>query len=171
MSLWLFYVEICRQLLRARLVLRQPNTRAESDEDALEVKRQAPEFELYSACVGIVLPPVYGRPHPQSPIEQRLFKMIAADAELAPKFTFNMRVEDASLKSPRVDLLWPEGRVVIEFDGPEHRTQRLYREDRHRDYELACAGYLVLRIPNDEILEDFARAIEKIRSFIRLRST
>jgi very-short-patch-repair endonuclease len=137
----------------------------------LEVKRQAPEFELYSACVGIVLPPVYGRPHPQSPIEQRLFKMIAADAELAPKFTFNMRVEDVSLKSPRVDLLWPEGRVVIEFDGPEHRTQRLYREDRHRDYELACAGYLVLRIPNDEILEDFARAIEKIRSFIRLRST
>jgi very-short-patch-repair endonuclease len=119
----------------------------------------------------IVLPPVFGRPHPLSPIEQRLSRMINADAELAPKFIFNARVSDVSLKSPRVDLLWTEGRLVIEFDGAEHRGRRAYREDRHRDYELMCAGYLVLRITNDEIIEDHARAIEKIRSVVRLRGS
>jgi very-short-patch-repair endonuclease len=112
---------------------------------------------------------VYGRPHPQSPIEQRLCKMIQADRELAPKFIFNARVENAALNSPKVDLLWAEGRIVIELDGPEHRGPRTYRDDRHRDYELICAGYLVVRIPNEEIVEDFAKAIEKIRSVVRLR--
>jgi very-short-patch-repair endonuclease len=74
-----------------------------------------------------------------------------------------------SLKSPKVDLLWAEGRLVIELDGEEHRGRRAYRDDRHRDYELLCAGYAVVRIPNDEIVEDFAKALEKIRSVVRLR--
>jgi very-short-patch-repair endonuclease len=122
-------------------------------------------------AVELVLPPVSGRPHPQSPIEQRLAKMINADIELASKFVFNARVDRVSLKSPKVDLLWAAGRVVIEFDGPEHLARRAYREDRHRDYELLCAGYLVLRIPNDEIIEDFTKAIEKIRSVVKLRNS
>jgi hypothetical protein len=53
--------------------------------------------------VSLLLPPVYGRPHPQSAIEQRLYKMIEADAELRSKFVFNARIEDVSLKSPKVD--------------------------------------------------------------------
>lgn len=124
-------------------------------------------FEVPS--VSLLLPPVYGRPHPQSAIEQRLSKMIEADAELRSKFVFNARIEDVSLKSPKVDLLWAEGRLVVELDGAEHRARRAYRDDRHRDYELLCAGYAVVRIPNDEIVEDFARAVEKIRSIVRLR--
>jgi very-short-patch-repair endonuclease len=121
--------------------------------------------------VALVLPAVYGRPHPQSPIEQRLWKMVQADTELAPKFIFNARVENAALKSPKVDLLWAEGRIVIELDGPEHRGRRAYRDDRHRDYELICAGYLVVRIPNEEVVEDFVKTLEKIRSVVRLRSS
>jgi very-short-patch-repair endonuclease len=134
------------------------------------------EFGLFArpeskSSVALVLPAVYGRPHPQSPVEQRLCKMIQADAELAPKFIFNARVENTALSSPKVDLLWAQGRIVIEFDGPEHRGRRAYREDRHRDYELVCAGYLVVRIPNEEIVEDFAKTLEKIRSVVRLRSS
>jgi very-short-patch-repair endonuclease len=119
--------------------------------------------------VTLLLPPVHGRPHPQSLIEQRLSKMIEADAELTSKFVFNACVEHVSLKSPKVDLLWAEGRLVIELDGAEHRGRRAYRNDRHRDYEFLCAGYVVVRIPNDEIVEDFARTVEKIRSVVRLR--
>jgi very-short-patch-repair endonuclease len=119
--------------------------------------------------LALLLPSVQGRPHPQSLIEKRLSTMIAADAELTSKFIFNAIVEDVSLKSPKVDLLWAEGRLVIELDGAEHRGRRAYRDDRHRDYELLCAGYLVVRITNDEILEDFERALEKIRSIVRLR--
>jgi very-short-patch-repair endonuclease len=117
----------------------------------------------------LLLPSVHGRPHPMSPIEQRLSKMIEADVELTSKFVFNARIDDVSLKSPKVDLLWAEGRLVVELDGAEHRGRRAYRDDRHRDYELLCAGYVVIRIPNEEIVEDFAKALEKIRSVVRLR--
>ena len=68
-----------------------------------------------------------------------------------------------------VDFLCEERRLVIELDGAEHRGRRAYRDDRHRDYELLRAGYAVVRIPNDEIVEDFARTLEKIRSVVRLR--
>jgi very-short-patch-repair endonuclease len=142
-----------------------------------QVEKAAPEaadveaFDLPSVpSVSVLLPPVHGRPHPQSAIEQRLSKMIEADAELRSKFVFNARVGDVSLKSPKVDLLWAEGRLVIELDGDEHRGRRAYRDDRHRDYELLCGGYAVVRIPNDEIVEDFTRTLEKIRSAVRLRS-
>jgi very-short-patch-repair endonuclease len=102
-------------------------------------------------------------------VEQRLSKMIESDIELTSKFVFNARIDDVSLKSPKVDLLWAEGRLVVELDGPEHRGRRAYRDDRHRDYELLCSGYVVVRIPNEEIIEDFAKALEKIRSVVRLR--
>ena len=62
----------------------------------------------------LLLPSVQGRPHPMSLIEQRLSKMIEADVELTSKFVFNARIDDVSLKSPKVDLLWAEGR-------PRHR--------------------------------------------------
>jgi very-short-patch-repair endonuclease len=70
---------------------------------------------------------------------------------------------------PRVDLLWREGRVVVELDGPEHQDDPNFADDRHRDYELLVAGYLVLRITNNQIETDLQRAIEKIRSVVRFR--
>jgi hypothetical protein len=43
---------------------------------------------LDGSSVSLLLPPVHGRPHPQSAVEQRLSKMIEVDAELASKFSF-----------------------------------------------------------------------------------
>ena len=43
--------------------------------------------------------------------------------------------------------------------------------DRHRDYELMVAGYLVLRITNDQIETDLQRAMDKIRAVIRFRQS
>jgi very-short-patch-repair endonuclease len=136
---------------------------------ATHVENTDREEAFEASPVALLLPSVQGRPHPQSLIEKRLSKMIEADAELTSKFIFNAILEDVSLKSPKVDLLWAEGRLVIELDGAEHRGRRAYRDDRHRDFELLCAGYVVVRITNDEIVEDFGRTLEKIRSIVRLR--
>ena len=57
----------------------------------------------------------------------------------------------------------------MELDGPDHRSDLKFAEDRHRDYELLVAGYLVLRITNDQIETDLQRAIEKIRAVVRFR--
>jgi very-short-patch-repair endonuclease len=116
------------------------------------------------------LAPWRGLPHPLSDIEQRLAKMLAGDAELAPLFRFNQIVETVRGSKPRVDLVWMEGRLVVELDGyPDHGSLRAFMTDRHRDYELTLSGYTVLRIANHEIAQDIAKAIEKIRDLVQLR--
>ena len=116
------------------------------------------------------LTPWRGTPHPMSEIEQKLAAMLLGDAELAPLFCFNRFVDTVRGSRPKVDLVWTDGRLVVELDGyPDHSTPRAFLSDRHRDYELALSGYTVLRLANDEIKQDFGKAIEKIRDLVRLR--
>lgn len=108
-------------------------------------------------------------PHHASDTERRVKAALDRDAELAPLFACNQLVTDAGLRAPRVDLLWGEGRVVVELDGPEHQAGPKFADDRHRDYELLVAGYHVLRITNEQVAADLGRAIEKIRAVVRFR--
>lgn len=114
------------------------------------------------------LAPVRGMPHPMSDIEQRLARMLDADAELSSLFYFNHSVETKRGSRYCVDLVWPEGRLAVELDGYDHAVRRKFIDDRHRDYELTLTGFTVLRLANDEILQDFGRAVEKIRDIVRL---
>jgi hypothetical protein len=116
------------------------------------------------------LAPWRGAPHPLSEIEQRLAAMLSEDAELAALFCFNWFVDTVRGSRPKVDLVWIDGRLVVELDGySDHATRRAFIGDRHRDYELALSGYTVLRLANEEVVQDFGRAIEKIRDLVRLR--
>lgn len=114
--------------------------------------------------------PLHGRPHPFSPGEQKLATLLAQDAELASLFKFNQRLQSVRLSQYVVDLLWPEGRVVVEVDGYRHHGNRFgFRRDRNRDYELLISDYIVLRLPHDEVMSDAEVAIEKIRDVVRFR--
>src|SRR5262249_11667757 len=113
--------------------------------------------------------PWRGLPHPLSEIEQRLAKVLGTDAELAPLFVFNQFVETVRGSRPKVDLVWTEGRLVVELDGyGSHGNRAAFMYDRHRDYELTLSGYTVVRLANDEIAQDIQRALEKIRDVVRL---
>jgi very-short-patch-repair endonuclease len=110
------------------------------------------------------------RAHHASAIEQRVEAALRRDPELAPLFSCNETVAIHGYGTPpRVDLLWRDGRVVVELDGPEHQDYPKFANDRHRDYELLVAGYIVLRITNDQIATDLQAAIEKIRAVVRFR--
>jgi very-short-patch-repair endonuclease len=149
-----------RILYGARRVL------VDSDADADETPHKA--FETVESETWLV--PWRGLPHPLSEIEQRLAAMLGADGELAPLFRFNWLVDTVRGSRPRVDLVWTAGRLVVELDGyPDHSTRRAFIGDRHRDYELMLSGYTVLRLANDEVAQDYGRAIEKIRDLVRLR--
>jgi very-short-patch-repair endonuclease len=116
------------------------------------------------------LAPWRGAPHPLSEIEKQLAAMLSDDAELATLFRFNWFIDTVRGSRPKVDLVWIDGRLVVELDGyPDHTTRRAFMGDRHRDYELALSGYTVLRLANDEIAQDFGRAMEKIRDLVRMR--
>jgi hypothetical protein len=147
----------------------------------------APPFDRILGRAGQVLPPATaaaaardaaptwlapwrGRPHPLSDIELRLARLLADDAELAPLFAFNEVVETVRGSRPKVDLLWAAGRLVVELDGyGTHGNRAAFIQDRQRDYELALSGYTVLRLANDEIEQDYGKAVDKIRDMVRRR--
>lgn len=114
--------------------------------------------------------PVIGRPHPYSPGEQLLALRLTQDTTLGGLFKFNVPVLTRFENRFLVDLLWPEGRVVVEVDGYEHHSNRLtFGNDRRRDYELTVSDYLVLRLPHDEVIQDVEIAVEKIRDLVQFR--
>jgi very-short-patch-repair endonuclease len=128
----------------------------------LSAEQPAPIFRAHAQI---------GRPHPFSEAEQKLAKAIALDRELLAKLELNQSVETRRHTRYLVDVLWREGRLIIEVDGWEtHGNRATFETDRHRDYELSLSNYLVLRITNEEIMEDVQLALEKIRDAVRFRT-
>ncbi|WP_286159005.1 DUF559 domain-containing protein [Methylobacterium sp. Leaf456] len=109
-------------------------------------------------------------PHHASTTERRVAAALGRDPELAGLFACNAAVPVGAWGGrARVDLLCSRHRVVVELDGPEHRGEPNFGNDRHRDYELLTAGYLVLRLTNQQVADDLTLCIEKIRAVVRLR--
>ncbi len=73
-------------------------------------------------------------------------------------------LREAQLPQPRscamvgryeVDLLWPDERLVVEFDSARFHTDRLaFETDRRRDTYLQSRGYAVLRITWRRLVEE-----------------
>lgn len=108
--------------------------------------------------------------HHASETERQVAAALEQDADLAGLFVCNAAVAIGAWGgTARVDLLCAEHRIVVELDGPEHRAEPKFGNDRHRDYELLTAGYLVLRMTNEQVAADLPLAIEKIRVVVQLR--
>ena len=162
----------------SRLVLLLPENLSTADElesmlyGAISLRNEATVVQqtAHPQEAKYTLFPFHGSPHPFSPGEQTLAALLAQDAELASLFKFNQRLQSVRLSKFVVDLLWPQGRVVVEIDGYRYHGNRLgFSCDRNRDYELLISDYIVLRLPHDEVMADPAVAIEKIRDVVRFR--
>jgi very-short-patch-repair endonuclease len=83
---------------------------------------------------------------------------------------FNQIVQTITGTRYIVDLVWTDGRVVVEIDGYSfHADELTFARDRHRDYELTLSDYVVLRIPHNEVMEDVSRAVTKVRNLVKFR--
>lgn len=129
------------------------------------------ELPLPSDRPRILIEPFIGHPHPSSQHEQRLHKWITQDAELSPLFQFNRKAVGHLGAAYCVDLLWPEGKLVVEIDGDDHRSPSKFQHDRERDYRLLLAGYTVLRVTNDDVLRDTELVVERIRNVVRFKQS
>ena len=77
---------------------------------------------------------------------------------------------DSSTENPIIaDLMWTEERLIVELDGPEHRSADKFVADRRRDRLLQIAGFAVLRFTNQEIDSDIGAAASQIERFLTLR--
>ena len=138
---------------------------------AMELPLRRPAGEAEEEKSRLFVWPRHGKPHPNSRGEQLLARRLGEEgSELAGLFRFNQSVETCRGSRFLVDLLWPEGRVVIEVDGYRwHSDRETFSGDRHRDYELMISGFLVLRLPHDEVVDDVELALAKIRDVVAFR--
>jgi hypothetical protein len=67
----------------------------------------------------------------------------------------------------RVDLLYEEYKVVVEYEGSHHRTAEQYARDLARRNRLAALGYLVVHL--DASTLDRAKAMRVITAALRQR--
>ena len=60
-----------------------------------------------------------------------------------------------------VDFVCRERRLIIELDGGQHAESP---EDGHRDRALCVLGYRVIRIWNNDVIENLDRVLERLLS-------
>jgi very-short-patch-repair endonuclease len=88
----------------------------------------------------------------RSDLEERFIAFL--DAKKIPRPRLNAWLSIGEDRY-QVDCLWPEARIVAELDDwKSHGTKRGFRKDRKRDRRLGVAGYRVVRITEDQILNE-----------------
>ncbi|MFC4224207.1 endonuclease domain-containing protein [Lysinibacter cavernae] len=64
----------------------------------------------------------------------------------------------------RVDLIYRRWRVIVEYDGDQHRTDKAqYEKDIYRAEALAEASWNLLRVRSNHILANFAPTAARLR--------
>jgi len=133
---------------------------------------QAPSVPADREAVGVValtFPSVSGVPRQDSAAEQALERALALH-KWAQGRRWNHTYEWHILGRPyRLDLFWPDGGLVVEVDGPEHRGRLKYADDRLRDVNLQLCGYDVLRFTNEQVLCDVQAVVTKIEQLLSRR--
>ncbi|WP_210480730.1 endonuclease domain-containing protein [Naasia sp. SYSU D00948] len=94
----------------------------------------------------------------ESPMETRL-RLLLAQAGL-PEPALNADIHDAQGRFvARGDLVYAEERVVVEYDGDQHRSdRRQYERDVERLEDLAREGWRVIRVLSHHLAQPHAVA-------------
>jgi very-short-patch-repair endonuclease len=107
-------------------------------------------------------------------------------AESAPESVLRLLLIDARLPTPevnanvygvwgafvaRADLLFRAARVIVEYDGDQHRVDRQqFARDVQRTSELAANGYLVLRFTAADLFGRPHYVVATVRAALATRA-
>ena len=93
----------------------------------------------------------------ESPMETRL--RVSLQLAGLPKPEVQAELHDAAGRFlGRVDLYYPESRLVLEYDGENHRDRRT--DDNRRQNRLLASGYRMLRFTAADLADSAALAVQ-----------
>jgi hypothetical protein len=102
-----------------------------------------------------------------SPMESVLRWLLHAAGLPAPDLQHVVRDRGGRFLG-RVDLAWPDRRVLVEFDGNVHRERKVFVDDVRRQNGLVLAGWTVLRFTSADVLGRPGQVIAAIRAALGL---
>ncbi|GAA1023425.1 hypothetical protein Aple_089220 [Acrocarpospora pleiomorpha] len=134
------------------------------------VRRLADEMTAPPLTATVGVPPIAGRPHAGSAVEQAM-EAALAECAWAHGRTWNQTYQskDPLFVMIRTDLMWVPEKCVVELDGPEHETFAQMERDQIRDRHLERDGFTVLRFTNQQIMGDLRAVLRHIEEFLRGR--
>lgn len=113
----------------------------------------------------------------------RALRLIRPGAESRPETLLRLLLLRAGLPEPlvnpdvgdatgkwigRADLVWPEWRTIVEYDGDQHRTDSVqYDKDMTRLERFIDAGFRVVRVRKRALFRDPADAIRRTSHALR----
>lgn len=88
----------------------------------------------------------------RSDLEELFLPFLDAHQIPRPRLNPWLSVDDERFQ---VDCLWADARLIGELDGfGSHGTKRAFRKDRRRDRRLGARGFHVIRITEDQVLDE-----------------
>lgn len=103
----------------------------------------------------------------ESPRES-MVRLILIDAGL-PSPQCNVEIRDGRRFVARVDMLYPEARLIIEYDGDHHRDPDQWSRDQIRRAELEALGYRYVTVTRRDF-DDPAALVRRIRRLLAASS-
>jgi hypothetical protein len=95
------------------------------------------------------------QPFLRGPCEGLLYYMLEARPETRGCFSTNVRLTNTlGSRTHEVDLACVEARLIIELDGPEHKSLERSAMDTRKQKDLEDQGYRVRRFSNDQVIEN-----------------
>jgi hypothetical protein len=110
----------------------------------------------------------YVRKGVDSPMETRLRMLIVLAGLPEPVVNLVLVNEDGTWKR-RFDLCYAKIKLVVEYDGRQHREEPQRSQDRARVQELEADGYLILPFEAEDIYITPLETLEKVRRHLILR--
>jgi len=113
-----------------------------------------------------------GPGHARSAAEAFLHRRLESLPETGGLFCLNAEIQIPFDRRGlmEVDLLWEQGKLAIEIDGPQHLAdEAAWRRDRRKDMLLQRHGYLILRFLAADIPKDLDSVLDTIRMAVPSR--
>lgn len=120
--------------------------------------RRRPKLEQLAAAVSFV------RPRTRSPWETKLRLLIQSAGLPEPEINAVIRTTSGEFVA-ECDLVYRTARVVMEYEGDYHRTDKQkWRDDIHRYERLQDLGFRIVRVTADDVRLRSTETIVRVRS-------
>lgn len=104
-----------------------------------------------------------------SPMESRLRMLVLLAGLAEPEVNHILRSEDGTWRM-RFDLAYPGLKIVVEYDGLQHRdSEGQWKRDVQRREELDRLGWRLLIVHSDGIYDDPGATLDRIADLLRER--
>ena len=106
-------------------------------------------------CASVLAGHELGSTRTESELEEAFVRAYSA----LGRYSFRCQVP---LPPYRADLLFGHQRLIVEIDGPAHRTRRRRASDDARDAALAERGFRTIRVTDEDIDADVNAAVARV---------